>query len=54
MKRRRVMAKPGKKLGRVVCDCGVANWFYVWSWAGNGKARCCGCGKWIPYLRARS
>ena len=31
----------------VLCCCGAESEFYEWSWAGNGKARCSGCKKWI-------
>jgi hypothetical protein len=33
----------------VECVCGHRNRFFVWSWAGHGRARCRGCGKWIRY-----
>ena len=37
----------------VLCACGHTNRFYTWSWAGNGKARCRGCGAWIMYAGLR-
>lgn len=41
--------RDGKKIDRVECECGVVTEFYRWSWAGHGKARCCGCHAWIHY-----
>ena len=39
----------GRGRDYVLCPCGHTNRFYTWSWAGNGKGRCKGCGKWIMY-----
>jgi hypothetical protein len=39
----------GRTLSKVRCTCGHESMFYRWSWAGNGKARCKGCGRWILY-----
>jgi hypothetical protein len=41
----------GRTTDRVICGaCGHGNTFYRWSWAGHGKARCAGCGRWIMYI----
>ena len=39
----------GRSRLKVKCVCGAINYFYAWSWAGHGKARCIGCAKWISY-----
>ena len=39
----------GKSTCTVQCSCEYRNTFYVWSWAGHGKARCAKCGCWIGY-----
>jgi hypothetical protein len=39
----------GKTQDVVRCPCGHYNYFYRWSWAGHGKARCLWCGRWITY-----
>lgn len=33
----------------VECACGFKQSFYLWSWAGHGKAKCGHCKKWICY-----
>lgn len=38
----------GQTTGKCLA-CGHINWFFTWSWAGNGKARCAVCGKWVLY-----
>lgn len=43
----------GKMRVRVKCPyCGLFTIFFLWSWAGHGKARCRHCGEWIPYREA--
>lgn len=37
----------GRGTATVLCTCGYKNEFFIWSWAGHGKARCKGCMKWI-------
>jgi len=39
----------GKTIDAVRCPCGRLNHFYVWSWAGHGRARCKGCERWIDH-----
>lgn len=41
----------GRTRDRVICGaCSYSNLFYRWSWAGHGKAKCAGCGRWIKYV----
>jgi len=40
---------PGEAARMILCSCGHQNLIYSWSWAGNGKARCRKCRKWIWY-----
>lgn len=46
---RRGSTSQGRSTMIVVCACGHVNEFYQWSWAGNGFARCKGCGRKINY-----
>lgn len=43
-------ARVGRSSVIAVCECGARNLCYLWSWAGHGKRRCHGCGKWLRYL----
>lgn len=43
----------GKTQDHIICQCGHHNYFYRWSWAGNGEARCKGCGSYIDYNNLR-
>jgi hypothetical protein len=42
-------SRVGRTQHRVHCCCGQENLFYLWSWAGHGKAKCKGCSRWIAY-----
>ena len=42
-------SQPGRTRVFVKCSCGHINQFFLWSWAGNGKASCKGCKKFISY-----
>lgn len=43
-------AAPGRTTERYVCpDCQHVNYFYIWSWAGNGVAKCTKCGLRISW-----
>ena len=40
----------GRAMRSAMCpNCYGYNSFYVWSWAGHGKAKCRRCGMWIPF-----
>lgn len=39
----------GRSLAKVKCSCGKVSWFFIWSWAGHGKAKCWSCKRWIMY-----
>ncbi len=40
----------GRSEIRAACArCGGRSYFTLWSWAGNGKARCQSCGCWVGY-----
>lgn len=42
----------GRSRVKVRCGgCGTESWFYVWSFAGHGKAQCESCGRWIDYAQ---
>ena len=44
-----VRSGSGKTRHEIICSCGHRNYFYVWSWAGHGKAKCSGCKRFIRY-----
>lgn len=47
---RTVPMEAGRTKARVECGgCGHVNYFWLWSLAGNGSARCRGCGLRILY-----
>lgn len=43
------ISRVGRAQDRVLCTCGHENYFFRWSWAGHGRAKCKGCGSWIYY-----
>jgi hypothetical protein len=47
--KREWISEVGKSIQVVDCPCGYNNHFFMWSWAGHGKAKCKGCGRWINY-----